>query len=63
MNYGFYYSFNMGLSNECEMKSKESTSFRNKFLIFKKKKKKENYFSKHVHVSIYCGILDTAMFM
>lgn len=64
MNYGFCYGFNVGSSNECEMKSKESTSFRNKIFNFqKKKKKKENYFSKYVHVSIYCGILDTAMFM
>lgn len=64
MNYGFYYGFNMGSSNECEMKSRESTSFQNKIFNFqKKKKKKENYFSKYVHVSIYCGILDTAMFM
>ena len=62
MNYGFYYGFNMGLSNECEMKSKESTSFQNKIFNFQKKKK-ENYFSKYVHVSIYCGILDTTMFM
>lgn len=64
MNYGFCYGFNIASSNECEMKSKESTSFRNKIFNFqKKKKKKENYFSKYVHVSIYCGILDTAMFM
>ena len=61
MNYGFYYGFNMGSSNECEMKSRESTSFQNK--IFNFQKKKRNYFSKYVHVSIYCGILDTAMFM
>ena len=59
MNYGFYYGFNMGSSNECEMKSRESTSFQNKIFNFHKK----NYFSKYVHVSIYCGILDTAMFM
>ena len=63
MNYGFYYGFNVASSNECEMKSKESTSFRNKIFNFQKKKKKRNYFSKYVHVSIYCGILDTAMFM
>lgn len=63
MNYGFYYGFNIASSNECEMKSKESTSFRNKIFNFQKKKKKENYFSKYVHVSIYYGILDAAMFM
>ena len=40
MNYGFYYGINMGSSNECEMKSKESTSFRNKIFNFQKKKNK-----------------------
>ena len=64
MNYGFYYGFNIASSNECEMKSKESTSFQNRIFNFqKKKKKKENYFSKYVHVSNYYGILDVAMFM
>lgn len=60
MNYGFYYGFNMGSSNECEMKSKESTSFQNKIFNFQKKRK---FFSKYVHVLIYCGILDATMFM
>ena len=41
MNYGFYYGFNIASSNECEMKSKESTSFRNKIFNFQKKKKKK----------------------
>ena len=62
MNYGFYYDFSMGTSNECEIKSMEFTSFQNKVFNFQKKKK-ENFFLKYVLVLIYCGILDTAMFM
>ena len=41
MNYGFYYGFNMGSSNECKIKSKEFTPFQNKIFNFQKKKKKK----------------------
>ena len=45
MNYGFYYDFSMGTSNECEIKSMEFTSFQNKVFNFQKKKKKKKIFS------------------
>ena len=49
MNYGFYYGFNIASSNECEMKSKESTSFQNRIFNFQKKKKKKKIISQNMY--------------
>ena len=45
MNYGFYYGFNIASSNECEMKSMESTLFQNRIFNFQKKIISQNMYT------------------